>query len=66
MDIYVRPTESFLIDLRKSYWENFTHHEFSLRILDNIPHLPSRIDDRISQVLHEKTDDSFTDCRLNE
>jgi hypothetical protein len=65
-DTYVWPTESFLIELRQSYWENATYHEFSLRILDNIPNLPSRNDDRISQVPHEWTDDSFTDCRLNE
>jgi hypothetical protein len=45
-DMYVWPTESFLIELRQSYWENATYHEFSLRILGNIPYLPSRNDDK--------------------
>jgi len=40
-DMYVWPTESFLIEPRQSYWENATYHEFSLRILGNIPYLPS-------------------------
>lgn len=65
-DIYAWPTESFLIELRQRYWENATYHEFSLRILGDIPYLPSRIDEWISEVLHERTDDSFTDCRLKE